>query len=166
MQKILLSPDPVELAAKIRQWAGELGFGQVGFSRPDLGEHGRHLQHWLARGFHGDMTYMAAHGEKRWQPASLVEGTRSLISVRMDYLVEPPPRRKVPCEPEMAVVSRYARVAAIITRRCASGCSNWPTVSRLWPPAAATVSLSTPGRCWNAPLPTKPAWAGLARTPC
>lgn len=109
MQKILLSPDPVELAVKIRQWAGELGFGQVGFSRPDLGEHGRHLQHWLARGFHGDMTYMAAHGEKRWQPASLVEGTRSLISVRMDYLVEPPPRRKVPCEPEMAVVSRYAR---------------------------------------------------------
>ena len=76
MQKILLSPDPVELAVKIRQWAGELGFGQVGFSRPDLGEHGRHLQHWLARGFHGDMTYMTAHGEKRWQPASLVEGTR------------------------------------------------------------------------------------------
>ncbi len=44
------------------------------------------LTDWLARGFHGDMAYMAAHGLKRARPAELVPGTVSVITVRMDYL--------------------------------------------------------------------------------
>jgi epoxyqueuosine reductase len=35
------------------------------------------------------MDYMARHGRKRSRPADLVPGTRSVISVRMDYLPEP-----------------------------------------------------------------------------
>ena len=41
---------------------------------------------WLARGFHGDMAYMASHGLKRARPAELVPGTLSVITARMDYL--------------------------------------------------------------------------------
>ena len=41
---------------------------------------------WLARGFHGEMGYMAAHGLKRARPAELVPGTVSVITARMDYL--------------------------------------------------------------------------------
>jgi len=44
------------------------------------------LTDWLARGFHGDMAYMASHGLKRARPAELVPGTLSVITARMDYL--------------------------------------------------------------------------------
>lgn len=109
MEKIPVIDDPAALAGRIRAWGRELGFGQVGFSGVDLGPHGGYLQRWLDKGYQGDMGWMAAHGEKRWRPDLLVEGTKSVISVRMDYLVEPPPRRRVPHEPETGVVSRYAR---------------------------------------------------------
>lgn len=41
---------------------------------------------WLARGFHGEMHYMASHGLKRARPAELVPGTVRVITARMDYL--------------------------------------------------------------------------------
>ena len=41
---------------------------------------------WLARGFHGEMHYMAQHGLKRARPAELVPGTVRVITARMDYL--------------------------------------------------------------------------------
>ena len=40
---------------------------------------------WLARGWHGDMDYMAAHGTRRTRPGELVPGTLRVISVRMNY---------------------------------------------------------------------------------
>lgn len=109
MEKIPVHSDPAALAAQIRLWGLELGFQQLGISGLDLQDHGRLLQRWLDRGFHGDMAWMATHGEKRWRPELLVEGVQSIISVRFDYLVDPPPRRSVPHEPETGVVSRYAR---------------------------------------------------------
>ncbi|MFO7603422.1 MAG: tRNA epoxyqueuosine(34) reductase QueG, partial [Gammaproteobacteria bacterium] len=44
------------------------------------------LQQWLARGFQGDMEWMARHGSKRSHPEELQPGTASIISVRMNYL--------------------------------------------------------------------------------
>lgn len=41
---------------------------------------------WLDKGFHGEMAYMAAHGLRRARPATLVPGTLSVITARMDYL--------------------------------------------------------------------------------
>lgn len=52
----------------------------------DLSHSESELQAWLAKGFHGDMHYMAAHGNKRTRPAELVAGTVSVITARMDYL--------------------------------------------------------------------------------
>ena len=68
MEKIPVHSDPAALAAQIRLWGLELGFQQLGISGLDLQDHGRHLQRWLDRGFHGDMAWMATHGEKRWRP--------------------------------------------------------------------------------------------------
>jgi epoxyqueuosine reductase len=45
---------------------------------------------WLAKGFHGDMAYMEAHGVRRARPAELVPGTTSVITARMDYLAATP----------------------------------------------------------------------------
>ena len=78
--------DPLQWLARIQQWAGELGFSQIGVAGVDLSSAEPGLTQWLAQGFHGSMDYMAAHGLKRARPAELVPGTVSVITARMDYL--------------------------------------------------------------------------------
>ena len=107
--------DGQALVQRLRGWARELGFSQIGVADVDL--HGAEpgLLAWLAAGFHGGMGYMAAHGLKRARPAELVPGTVRVISARMDYL----PRDAGPSwmaaeaaalrDPQRAVVSVYAR---------------------------------------------------------
>jgi len=75
-----------QFVSLIRDWARELGFSQIGVSGVDLSAAEAGLQAWLARGFHGEMDYMAAHGLRRARPAELVPGTVSVITARMDYL--------------------------------------------------------------------------------
>ncbi|WP_375177612.1 tRNA epoxyqueuosine(34) reductase QueG [Marinobacter mobilis] len=91
----------------IRHWAKELGFADIGITHADTGSHGDHLKRWLAEGLHGEMGYMADHGDKRYTPASLVPGTERVISVRMDYLSAPDSPRDVLANPEKAYISRY-----------------------------------------------------------
>ncbi|SFM39637.1 tRNA epoxyqueuosine(34) reductase QueG [Marinobacter zhejiangensis] len=91
----------------IRRWAQELGFADVGISTPDTGDHGSHLKRWLANGLHGEMSYMADHGNKRFTPTELVPGTQRVISVRMDYLTTPDSPGDVLSNPEKAYISRY-----------------------------------------------------------
>ncbi|MCK7598846.1 tRNA epoxyqueuosine(34) reductase QueG [Microbulbifer sp. CAU 1566] len=97
-----------ELAAQIRLWGRELGFQQVGITDCQLQQHGERLQAWLDAGYNGDMEWMGAHGEKRWRPELLEEGTLRVISVRLDYL--PPDTQPVQVlkDPGKAYVSRYA----------------------------------------------------------
>jgi epoxyqueuosine reductase len=107
--------DGAALVRQLREWAGELGFSQIGIADIDLAAAEPGLLAWLAAGFHGDMAYMAAHGCRRARPAELVPGTVRVISARMDYL----PRGAAPgwrddetaalADPQRAVVSVYAR---------------------------------------------------------
>ncbi len=75
-----------DLAEKIKLWAHELGFSQVGISDIDLSSHESHLQKWLDNHYHGDMDYMERHGMMRARPAELEPGAMRAISVRLDYL--------------------------------------------------------------------------------
>ncbi|RQS05246.1 tRNA epoxyqueuosine(34) reductase QueG [Burkholderia sp. Bp9002] len=121
------------LAARIRAWGRELGFGAIGISDTDLSDAEAGLAAWLEAGCHGEMDYMAKHGMKRARPAELVAGTRRVISARLAYLPadtlaadtqgdargdtpgEPAPRdwraRELARldDPQAAVVSIYAR---------------------------------------------------------
>ncbi|HVC17823.1 MAG TPA: tRNA epoxyqueuosine(34) reductase QueG [Rhodanobacter sp.] len=103
------APDYAALARDIKRWAVELGFAQAGISGTGLGDDEPHLQRWLEHGHHGEMSYMARHGDKRSRPAELEPGTRRVISVRMDYI--PPGIRDawgVLADAEAGYVSRYA----------------------------------------------------------
>ncbi len=103
------APTMSGMANRIREWGQQLGFQQVGFSDIDLGEHEKHLNHWLTQGFHGEMAYMQRHGTRRSRPSELHPGTIRVISVRMDYLPETGADiRDLLEKPEKAVVSRYA----------------------------------------------------------
>jgi epoxyqueuosine reductase len=73
------------LAEAIKSWGRGLGFQQVGITGTVLDDDEAHLLEWLARGYHGEMAYMARHGTRRSRPADLVAGTLRIISVRMDY---------------------------------------------------------------------------------
>ena len=101
--------DSDRLAAQIKQWGRELGFADVGIAGCELGDAEARLLEWLAKGFHGEMDYMAAHGTKRSRPAELVPGTLRVITVRLDYF--PPDAadaETVLADAETAYVSRYA----------------------------------------------------------
>lgn len=96
------------LAHDIKQWGLELGFDQVGITDCNLSLEEPHLEHWLAQNFHGDMAYMARYGLMRARPAELQPGSRSVISVRMNYL---PPLAKIAevlDTPSQGYISRYA----------------------------------------------------------
>ena len=69
----------------IRRWGAELGFQQVAVADCDLSHAEPRLAEWLARGWHGDMDYMARHGVKRSRPAELVPGTVRVILARLNY---------------------------------------------------------------------------------
>ncbi|MGD9889384.1 MAG: tRNA epoxyqueuosine(34) reductase QueG [Halothiobacillaceae bacterium] len=101
--------DKIELVAKIKAWGRELGFQQVGIASLDLSRFEAGFVRWLDAGMHGDMDYMARHGLKRLRPAELQPGTRSVISVRMDYMPEAlADAPRVLQDKAKAYISRYA----------------------------------------------------------
>jgi len=107
--------DGQALVQRLRGWARELGFSQIGVADVDLHGAEQGMLAWLAAGFHGGMGYMAAHGLKRARPAELVPGTVRVISARMDYLPQAAAADWIAGEeaalhdPRRAVVSVYAR---------------------------------------------------------
>lgn len=79
-------PDMSQLAQAIKRWGSELGFADVRITGVELPQAQARLQAWLNEARHGDMAFMAAHGDKRARPAELVPGAVRAIVVRMDYL--------------------------------------------------------------------------------
>ena len=106
---IMHDVDLSRLATDIQQWGRALGFADVGIADCDLSAAEAGLMDWLAKGFHGEMDYMAAHGVKRSRPAELVPGTLRIITVRLDYF---PPDAADPhavmADAGAAYISRYA----------------------------------------------------------
>jgi epoxyqueuosine reductase len=74
-----------DLAASIKTWGRELGFGAVAIAAVDMTEPSQTLQQWLADGRHGEMDYMARHAHVRADPAQLLPGAVRSISARLDY---------------------------------------------------------------------------------
>jgi epoxyqueuosine reductase len=98
-----------ELVGRIRGWAAELGFQQVGIADCNLGEAEARLKEWLSRGWQGDMDYLSAHGTRRSRPAELVPGTLRVITVRMNYFpAEAADSWDVMRDGSRAYVARYA----------------------------------------------------------
>jgi epoxyqueuosine reductase len=100
--------DPAGLAAQIKAWGRELGFGKLGIAAVDLPQDEQHLLDWLAAGRHGEMHYMQRHGTRRARPAELVPGTVRVVSARMDYLPRGADPDAVLADAALGYVSRYA----------------------------------------------------------
>ncbi len=109
-QKIELQQfDPQALKAWIKAQALDLGFSDCVIAKPDAQDQMPRFKEYLKRGYHADMHYLEENLEKRADPTLLVPGTKSIICVRMNYLVASPKARYVPFEPNSAIIARYAR---------------------------------------------------------
>ncbi len=78
-----------QLSKELKQMALEQGFDACGISSVEaLAKERNYLEDWLTKGLHGDMAYMERNIEKRTDPAVLVDGTKSVISVLLNYYPE------------------------------------------------------------------------------
>ncbi len=90
---------------RIKQKAAEIGFQKIGIvaAEPLMNE-GAQLKDWLARGFHGEMAWMAREPDKRSDPRLLFPGTKSVIAVALNYFTNHAHKEN----PEKGKISRYA----------------------------------------------------------
>jgi epoxyqueuosine reductase len=89
---------------QIKQKALELGFSDIGFAMIEpLSTDEHKLQNWLNNGYQAGMDYMNNHFEKRVNPALLVEGAQSVISVIINYTP-----KKLQVDPAAPKLARYA----------------------------------------------------------
>lgn len=73
----------------IKTKAKELGFMSCGIAKAGfLEEEAPRLEAWLKNGFHGEMTYMENHFDKRLDPRLLVDGAKSVISLSLNYYTD------------------------------------------------------------------------------
>lgn len=70
----------------IKQEAARLGFMACGIAKAaPLDEDARRLEQWLNNGFHGKMQYMERYFDLRIDPAKLVPGAKSVITLLLNY---------------------------------------------------------------------------------
>lgn len=73
----------------IKTEAKRLGFLSCGISKAQfLEEEAPRLEKWLNKNMHGQMTYMQNHFDKRLDPTKLVEDSKSVISLLLNYYPE------------------------------------------------------------------------------
>ncbi|WP_298550046.1 tRNA epoxyqueuosine(34) reductase QueG [uncultured Algibacter sp.] len=70
----------------IKTEAKRLGFLSCGISKAEfLEEEAPRLEKWLNNNMHGQMQYMENHFDKRLDPTKLVEGSKSVVSLLLNY---------------------------------------------------------------------------------
>lgn len=96
-------PAPVNLTAKIRQHAGEVGFQSVGVCDASPSSIGQ-FQEWLERGYAGEMDYLAGRMDAYADMNLVLDGVRSIVVLTLPY------RTSEPVEPRAGEgrVARYA----------------------------------------------------------
>jgi len=71
---------------QVKAFAAQLGFDFCGIAKAQqLDEDARRLEHWLSKGMNGTMQYMANHFDLRIDPAKLVPGAKSVITLLLNY---------------------------------------------------------------------------------
>ena len=105
---------PADVKCWIKNKAQALGFADCGFisiHHPLFAQQIQQLQRWLDKGYEGQLQFMHHNHELRAHPEKLVNGAKTIISVRMDYLTQAPTPRIIEDNdrPNQGIIARYAR---------------------------------------------------------
>ncbi|HLB49191.1 MAG TPA: tRNA epoxyqueuosine(34) reductase QueG [Anaerolineales bacterium] len=75
------------LPARLQARARELGFAFCGLTTPDPPSHIAEYEAWLAKGYHGEMTYLASERarQRRADPRLIFPGCKTIIVVALPY---------------------------------------------------------------------------------
>ena len=93
----------MNLSIRIKDKAKELGFEACGIAEVSSADtEALFFDRWIAEGYHAGMKYMENYRDIRLNPAGLVEGARSVISVALNYY---PAQKQSPDAPR---ISYYA----------------------------------------------------------
>jgi epoxyqueuosine reductase len=88
----------------IKAKAKKFGFHDCGISAAGfLEEDAKHLENWLKKNYHAEMSYMERNFDKRLDPKLLMDGAKSVISLSYNYF----PEEKIP-ETNNFKISKYA----------------------------------------------------------
>ena len=91
------------LTLYIKQSAAGLGFEHCGISKAIyLDDDAKRLENWLNKGMHGKMQYMENYFDLRVDPAKLVPGAKSVITLLLNYF---PAEKQNSAAPK---ISKYA----------------------------------------------------------
>jgi epoxyqueuosine reductase len=94
-------------SSDVKARARELGFDLCGVASADPRPELRFLSHWLGRGFHGEMAYLARNADRRLDPRAVLPSARSIVVLGAIYNTGTKASVEN-VEPHAALLSRYA----------------------------------------------------------
>jgi len=98
------SPKPRTLSERTKALALAVGFDLAGIADAVPRLETEFLRDWLARGFGGEMAYLARRVEERVDPRRVLDGARSIVAVGLLY----DPELAAVDSPNTAAIARYA----------------------------------------------------------
>jgi len=103
-----------QLAEEIKERAGAVGFDLCGIAPAAPSAFKAEFRAWLAKGYHGEMGYMARDPDRRLDPSQLLPNAKSIVVVAMNYYTgsegdTDDPRGALPSRRSRACFARYAR---------------------------------------------------------
>ena len=138
---------------RLREAALGLGFAAVGFAAAEAHEDAAQVAAWVAEERHGTMRWMARNPERRGDPALLLPGARTVVSVAAGYHRPPPPAPEE--EGARGVIARYAW-----------GGDYHKRMKRKLVRLGREIPMIAPGARWTTTVDTRPfldrAWAERA----
>jgi len=99
------------VAEIVRREARAQGFVRVGFTPVGAFERHRFYADWIARGYAGEMSYLARDAEVRRDPRALLASARTLVTVALSYAHPDGPDVPADALGPRGRIARYARGA-------------------------------------------------------
>lgn len=78
-------------------------FSSTIYKVPDLSDEKSYFEEWINKGFHGKMKYLENHLDIRFQPELIMENTKTIITVLLNYY----PKHKIPFNDNFRI-AKYA----------------------------------------------------------
>jgi epoxyqueuosine reductase len=79
------APKASRVAHQVKARARDIGFDLVGITTAQPPQHSQYLERWLAKGFHGEMGYLARNADKRSNPSKILADVQSIVVVGLNY---------------------------------------------------------------------------------